>query len=111
MTEQELRAVLSANLRRYRGYLKLSQADLAEKLGISIQFLSDLENGRKWISSNTLVKLADALKVEPHKLLKSAESPSPASSLDLGKWGTDVIQAVTQTVNDIQEYYKFEIEK
>jgi len=111
MTEHELRAVLSANLKRYRGYLKLSQADLAEELGISIPFLSDVENGRKWISPTTFIKLANALKVEPYKLFKPVESPSPASSLDLGKWSTDVIQAVTQTVNDIQEYYKFEIEK
>ena len=105
MTEVELRAILSANLKRYRNCLKLSQADLAEKLELSIPFLSDVENGRKWISPATLVKFADTLGIEPHELFKPIEAPSPAMTLALGKWSEEVVQAVTQTVKNIQDYY------
>ena len=105
MTEQELRAILSANLKRYRSYRKLTQEELAEKLGISIPFLSDVENGRKWISPATLVKFADALGIEPHELFKPAEAVSPVMALALGKWSDEVIQAVTETVKNIQDYY------
>jgi transcriptional regulator with XRE-family HTH domain len=105
MTEQELRAVLSANLKRYRNYRKLSQAELAEKLNISIPFLSDVENGRKWVSPATLVKFANALGIEPHELFKAAEAVSPAVALALDKWSDEVVQAVTMTVNNIKDYY------
>jgi transcriptional regulator with XRE-family HTH domain len=105
MTEQKLRAVLSANLKRYRNYRKLSQAELAEKLGISIPFLSDVENSRKWVSPATLVKFADALGIEPHELFKPEEVLSPPLTLALSKWSNEIVQAVTQTVKNIQEYY------
>ncbi|MCL2834269.1 MAG: helix-turn-helix domain-containing protein, partial [Treponema sp.] len=45
MTEQELRTIVRINIRRYREYRKWTQAQLAEKLDISINFLSDIENG------------------------------------------------------------------
>ena len=105
MTERELRAILSANLKRYRSYRKFSQAELAEKLGISIPFLSDVENGRKWVSSATLVRFADALGIEPHELFKPDEALSPNMALTLSKWSQEVVHAVTQTVKNIQEYY------
>ena len=105
MTEHELRAILSANLKRYRGYRKLSQAEFAEKLNISIPFLSDVENGRKWVSPATLVKFAGALGIEPHELFKPADTLSPPMALALGKWSEEVVRAVTQTVNTIKDYY------
>jgi len=105
MTEQELRAILSANLKRYRNYRNLSQAELAEKLGISIPFLSDVENSRKWVSPATLVKFAEVLGIEPHELLKPEETLSPPLNLVLNKWSDDIVQAVTQTVKNIQDYY------
>ena len=105
MTEHELRAILSANLKRFRSFHGLSQAELAEKIDISIPFLSDVENGRKWVSPATLVKFADALGIEPHELFKPAEMPLPAVSLALNKWSEEVIQAVTKTVKGIKDYY------
>jgi transcriptional regulator with XRE-family HTH domain len=110
MTERELRALLSANLKRYRNYRKFSQAELAEKLDISIPFLSDVENGRKWVSPATLVKFADTLGVEPHELFKPAETLSPAMTLALGKWSEEVIEAVTVTVKNIREHYQGSIQ-
>jgi len=111
MTEIELRAILSANLKRYRSYRKLTQEELAEKLNLSIPFLSDVENGRKWISPATLVKFADALGIEPHELFKPAEAISPAMALALNKWSDEVIQAVTKTVKNVQDYYLTESDK
>ena len=105
MTEHELRTILSANLKRFRSFHGLSQAELAEKIDISIPFLSDVENGRKWVSPATLVKFADALGIEPHELFKPAEKPSPAVSLALNKWSEEVVQAVIETVKNIKDYY------
>jgi len=105
MVEAELRAILSANLKRYRNYREFTQEEMAEKLGISIPFLSDVENGRKWVSPATLVKLADVLGIEPHELFKPEQDLSPAMKLTLDKWSDEVIDAVTKTVKNIQQYY------
>jgi transcriptional regulator with XRE-family HTH domain len=105
MTEQELRAILSANLKKYRKYRKFSQEELAEKLDISIPFLSDIENSRKWVSPATLVKLAGALGIEPHDLFRPEQPLSPVMSLTLEKWSNEVVDAVTMTVRNIKEYY------
>ena len=91
MTEQDLRAILSQNLRKFRSYRKLSQADFAEKIDISIPFLSHIENGKKWVSPVTLAKMADALNIEVYELLKP-EAIIPDYSANLLEKYTDEIQ-------------------
>jgi transcriptional regulator with XRE-family HTH domain len=105
MTEHELRKILSTNLKRYRSYRKFSQAELAEKLGISIPFLSDVENGRKWVSPITLVKFATALCIEPYELFKPENTVSSGVATILTKWSDEVAEAVTQTLDNIRGYY------
>jgi transcriptional regulator with XRE-family HTH domain len=105
MTEVEIRDIFGSNLKRYRNYRKFSQAELAEKLDISIPFLSDVENGRKWISPMTLVKFASALNIEPYELFKSENAISPEITTALTNWSNDIVKAVTQTVKDIQTCY------
>jgi len=111
MVETELRAILSANLKRYRNYRKFTQEEMAEKLEISIPFLSDVENGRKWVSPATLVKLADVLGIEPHELFKPEQNLSPVMKLTLDKWSDEVIEAVTKTVKNIQKHYVIKPQK
>jgi transcriptional regulator with XRE-family HTH domain len=105
MTEQELRGVLSRNIKRYRHSRNLSQADLAEKLDISVNFLCNIENGNRWISPQTLVKFASALSIEPYELLKPAEALPPEMPLILNKCLDEAVVAVTQTLNQIRGYY------
>jgi transcriptional regulator with XRE-family HTH domain len=105
MNEHELRSILSINLKRYRGYRKLSQAELAEKLGISIPFLSDVENGRKWVSPVTLVKFATALKIEPYELFKPETTLTPSVATALSKWSDEVSEAVNATLDNIRGHY------
>ena len=105
MTEYELRALLSKNIKRFRGYRKLSQADFAEKINISIPFLSDIENGRKWVSPNTLVKIANALDIEVYELLRP-ETVIP-DNIDgiIEKYTSDIYQVFGEALNGIQKSY------
>lgn len=105
MTEAKIRSILGANLKRYRNYRKFSQAELAEKLDISIPFLSDVENGRKWISPNTLVKFASALNIEPYELFKPENASSTEMAIALTNWSGDIVEAVAQTVQKIHDCY------
>ena len=105
MTEKDLRGIFSTNIKRYRHNRNLSQADLAEKLDISVNFLCNIENGNRWISPKTLVKFATALKIEPYELFKPAEALSPDVPLILNKCIDEAVIAVTQTLNQIRGYY------
>jgi len=111
MTEMDLRAILSQNLRRFRSYRKLSQAEFAEKIDISIPFLSDIENGKKWLSPATLVKMADALNIEAYELLKP-DTIIPDNAVNiLEKYTADIYHAFGNTLNDIQNTYINQIKK
>ena len=55
-----------AKARRDRGY---SQAVLAEKANISISHLSNIERGRKSLSAEVLLKIAEALQVSADSVL------------------------------------------
>ncbi len=57
------------NIKRIRTEKKLSQEKLAELSNLSSPFISDIENGKKWGSFETLVSIANALEVEPYELL------------------------------------------
>jgi transcriptional regulator with XRE-family HTH domain len=105
MTEQELRGILSANIKRYRLNRKLSQADLAEKLNISVNFLCNIENGNKWVSPRTLVKFAAALNIEPYELFKPEEALPPDVPVMLNKSFDEAVEAVTKTLNQVRGYY------
>ena len=105
MTEQGLRAILGLNIKRFRGYHKLSQAEFAEKIDISIPFLSDIENGKKWVSPITLVKIAEALNIEVYELLKpDTIIPDKATNI-LEKYTADIHRAFGDSLNTILNHY------
>ena len=57
-------------LRELREARFLSQQDLATKAGIARSTVIGIESGRRQPTWQTLRKLADALQVEPGKLMK-----------------------------------------
>ena len=73
MKEEEIRAVLSRNLKNLREKNGLSQMALAEKSSLATNFINDIENGKKWLSPATLSKLSEALGVQPYKLFLEIE--------------------------------------
>ena len=105
MTERDLRAILGQNIKRLRGYIKLSQADFAEKIDISIPFLSDIENGKKWVSPVTLIKISEALNIAVYELLKP-ETIVPDNAIKiLEKYTDDVHQILGNALTNIQNDY------
>lgn len=56
----------------------ISQAELAEKCKTSAQYLSQIENGRKQASLQTLVSVAEVLEVSLNELLSGNQVNNPA---------------------------------
>jgi transcriptional regulator with XRE-family HTH domain len=76
--EQPLR--VGAAVRRRRRALELTLAVVAERSGLSVPFLSQIENDRARPSTGSLEKLADALRTTAVELLAAAD---PACSVDV----------------------------
>jgi len=64
-----LRKILSTNIKKYRSIEGISQEKLAERTGLSEQLIKDIEGCRSWVSDKTAVKLAITLNVEVYQLL------------------------------------------
>jgi len=63
------RRVLGDKLRTYRKRANLTQEKLAEKAGLSVVFISLLENGWRTVSVDSLLRIARALKVRMEDLV------------------------------------------
>ncbi|HEY9711989.1 MAG TPA: helix-turn-helix transcriptional regulator [Chroococcales cyanobacterium] len=70
--EPWLRAVGTAVQER-RLALGYSQQELADMAGVHRTYVSDVERGARNVTVITVVKLADALEIEPFKLFRHAE--------------------------------------
>jgi transcriptional regulator with XRE-family HTH domain len=70
MEEQELKENLGKNIKFFRSLKGLSQANLAEKAGISVTFLSNIERGNNFPLPKTLCSLAKTLDLEVFELFK-----------------------------------------
>ena len=58
------------NIKKYRLEKGLSQNTLAEITNISVDYISLIENGKRTPSLKRLIIIANALDIEPYKLLK-----------------------------------------
>ncbi len=57
------------NLRTYRQMQKMTQSELAEKLGIVKQNVSNMENGKRTISKDMAKKLAKIFRTSPARFI------------------------------------------
>ena len=71
--------LFATNLTRMRKEFGFSQNNLAERTGLTHNFINDLENMKKGCSFKTLDKLSEALGVEPLQFF-----------VDIDHWGNGV---------------------
>jgi transcriptional regulator with XRE-family HTH domain len=98
MTESEVRKILGSNLKRFRCLRGFSQAKLAELIDLSPNFISGLETGKRWISSDTLVSLADALGIAVWDFFKPEETFSDDVLAIISKYTAEASSLVTKSV-------------
>jgi len=71
---QDLRQILSVNLKEQRQLLGVSQEKLAEMTGLSWQTINSIECKRTWVSDSTLEALAAVFKIKTFQLLMPQET-------------------------------------
>lgn len=68
----DLKRALARNLRRIRQDQKLTQEELADRAGLSSRYLGSIERGSVAATITILGRLADALSVDPCRLISSS---------------------------------------
>ena len=76
MAHKILEEIIGKNIARYREAAGLTQATLAEKIGISTAFVSRVERGQKKMKVETLYATAKVLNVSVDALLAIATGVS-----------------------------------
>ncbi|GBU29422.1 hypothetical protein R84B8_02987 [Treponema sp. R8-4-B8] len=105
VTGKELRDNLGKVVRFYRKQRRLSQAELAEKAGISITFLSKIERGIKFPTSDTLSGLANGLNIEVYQLFRNDETPVEEWKL-FERFKKDITNTINKTLENIYKEYE-----
>jgi len=96
---KSIRDILAGNLRENRQKCGFSQAKLAEKAGVSIQYVAMIELSRQFPTPEMLERLAAALNVEAYELFNVP--PSPESSME--RLHHDIIKEIKQVIVEVLE--------
>jgi transcriptional regulator with XRE-family HTH domain len=105
ITGQEIRVSLGKAVRFYRKQRRLSQAELAEKADISITFLSKIERGVKFPTSETLSGLANGLDVEVYQLFRNDETPVEQWTM-FERFKKDITKSINETLQTVYKEYE-----
>jgi len=73
----EVLAQIGANVRRLRGE-RLTQQALADRLEMSVQYVSRIERGLVNLTMDTFVRIANALEAKPAELMRGSTRVRPA---------------------------------
>ncbi|GHV46140.1 hypothetical protein AGMMS49546_33590 [Spirochaetia bacterium] len=106
----DLRTILSQNIKLYRNHHSWSQADLAERAGISINFLSNIERGNKWPYPETLTNLAKALEIEVFELFRPEKTVNDDTKTLMDRLVRDISTSVNNSIESTYRQYHQETE-
>ena len=76
-------AVIGSHIKYYRNKRGYSQAELAEKIGSSVPYISYVETGKKQIGVEYLVRIAEVLNVSVDGLLMGNTMTDKESALEI----------------------------
>ena len=94
-----LRDILAGNLKANRRKCKISQSKLAEKAGISTQYIAMIELSRQFPTPEVMERLANALSIEAYELFSVPPSPEKA----MERLHEDIIKEIRQVIIEVME--------
>ena len=81
MKRDPLAVLMGENIQRFRKAAGLTQAQLAEKINVSTAFISQVEQGDKFVSIKVLAALSETLHVSYDALLRRSEPQSGVETI------------------------------
>jgi transcriptional regulator with XRE-family HTH domain len=100
-----IRTLFSKNLRRLRLLQNISQLSLANRAGLTHNFINDIENCKKWVSPQTIGKLAMALRVEPYQFFLPESRVNEPNDSFFSVYLDDFSDSLQKMVEDLKRKY------
>jgi transcriptional regulator with XRE-family HTH domain len=102
-----LRALLSHNIKKKRQILGITQAQLAEKVGTSTQYIGQIEVENKFPSPEMLERIAAALEIDSPQLFSMSSFPAEAIKQFqnglLADVETAIVNSISSRLADLQK--------
>ena len=89
MTENEVRDLFGYNLKRIRKLRNISQLQLADAVDMHFTFINAIENGKKWVSPESIAKFTQALDIEAYQFFLPKDY-QPEQAPDLASFAKDL---------------------
>jgi len=99
--EHGVHLLISKNLKRLRLLRNISQLALSAKAELSHNYINDIENCKKGVSVRTLVKLSNALNVEPYQFF--LPDNMPITGIDL--YVEDLRNSLNMVITEVTNHY------
>ena len=98
MDGQEIKLILGRNIKIIRTHRHFSQAILAEKVDISINYLSKIERGIMYPKAEILAQIAEGFGVEAYELFKNNNETGPLSIFKV--FVRDIFRGITNHMDN-----------
>lgn len=98
-----LRTVLADNMKKQRRILGITQAQLAERVNTSTNYIALIESKRKFPSLEMLERIADALEIEAPALFATEIRPPTETET--------LVKAQKQILGDITNFVAYRIKQ
>jgi transcriptional regulator with XRE-family HTH domain len=99
-----IRELFSKNLKLLRGKKQLSQLALSNKAGLAHNFVNDIENGKKWVSPDTIARLSEVLEIEPGAFFLSSPLDPPGTR-KIRKYLDEINKRFSDAVGELKDNY------
>ena len=105
MKESEFKDILGKNIKLFRTRSNYSQTAFARKLGMTTNFIGDMENGKKYPSLVTIVRMANLLEIEPYHFLLNTDEISKDTCLMYTKYNDEFTKTIHETMDNMYRKY------
>lgn len=102
-----IKGILAHNLKENRRRLGITQPELAERAGMSTQYLAMIEIARKFPTADILERLAAALDINPHELFSVAVSPERA----MEQLQQTILENIDKKLDKFEQTINFTLDK
>jgi transcriptional regulator with XRE-family HTH domain len=101
----DIARLFGKNLKRIRSNKKISQLTLANMADLTHNFINEIENGRKWVSSDTVARLAAILETEPFQFFIPDRAMENINTEIFQEYINEMTVSFDKMIHDFRAHY------